>query len=73
LSATDLTVFKAFFDRTRDWADIEAMLEAGTVDVHTALGWLVDIVGGDDHRVSRLRRLLDHEPAEPEPRFPRDS
>jgi hypothetical protein len=72
LSATDLTVFKAFFDRTRDWADIEAMLDAGTVDAHTALGWLVDVVGGDDHRVSRLRRLLDRTPPEGEPRFPRD-
>jgi len=73
LSATDLTVFKAFFDRTRDWADIEAMLDAGTVDAHTALGWLVDVVGGDDHRVSRLRRLLDRRAPEGEPRFPRDS
>jgi hypothetical protein len=73
LSATDLTVFKAFFDRTKDWADIEAMLDAGTVDPHTALGWLVDVVGGDDHRVARLRRLLDRAPAETEPRFPRDT
>jgi hypothetical protein len=72
LSATDLTVFKAFFDRTKDWADIEAMLDAGTVDAHTALGWLVDVVGGDDHRVSRLRRLLDREPPSAEPQFPRE-
>jgi hypothetical protein len=72
LGATNLTVFKAFFDRTKDWADIEAMLDAGTVDVHTALGWLVDIVGGDDHRVSRLRRLLGRVPPETEPRFPRE-
>jgi len=73
VSATDLTVFKAFFDRTKDWADIEAMLDAGTVDTHTALGWLVDVVGGDDHRVSRLRRLLGRQPSLGEPRFPRDS
>jgi len=73
LSATDLTVLKAFFDRTRDWADIEAMLDAGTVNAHTALGWLVEVLGGDDHRVSRLRGLLDREPPETEPRFPHDS
>jgi hypothetical protein len=73
LSATDLTVFKAFFDRTKDWADIEAMVDAGTVDVHAALGWLVDIVGGDDHRVDRLRRLLDRVTPASEPRFPRDA
>jgi hypothetical protein len=72
LSATDLTVFKAFFDRTKDWADIEAILDAGTVEVHTALGWLLDVVGGDDHRVSRLRRLVDRKPPAAEPSFPRD-
>jgi len=73
LSATDLTVFKAFFDRTKHWADIEAMLDAGTVDAHTALGWLVDVVGGDDQRVSRLRGLLERPLPASEPRFPRDS
>jgi hypothetical protein len=30
LSAEDLTVFKISFGRTRDWADIEVMIEAGT-------------------------------------------
>jgi hypothetical protein len=69
LGATELTVFKAFFDRTKDWADIEAMIDAGTVDLHAALGWLVDLLGGDDHRVDRLRRLLDRKPPTSEPRF----
>lgn len=69
LGATELTVFKAFFDRTKDWADIEAMIDAGTVDLHAALGWLVDLLGGDDHRVDRLRRLLDRKPPPSEPRF----
>jgi len=26
-------VFKAFFDRTKDWADLEEMQAAGTLDV----------------------------------------
>ena len=69
LGATELTVFKAFFDRTKDWADIEAMIDAGSVDIHAALGWLVDLLGGDDHRVARLRRLLDRKPPTEEPRF----
>ena len=69
LGATELTVFKAFFDRTKDWADIEAMIDAGTVDIHAALGWLVDLLGGDDHRVDRLRKLLDRKPPAAEPRF----
>jgi hypothetical protein len=54
LGATELVVFKAFFDRTKDWADIEAVLEAGTADVHAAIGWLVDLLRGDDPRVARL-------------------
>ena len=58
LGATELVVFKAFFDRTKDWADIEAIAEAGTADLHAAIGWLVDLLGGDDPRVERLRGLL---------------
>lgn len=30
LSAEDLTIFKISFGRRRDWADVEAMIEAGT-------------------------------------------
>ncbi|MGZ6932298.1 MAG: hypothetical protein ACXVK4_17340, partial [Acidimicrobiia bacterium] len=55
LGATELLVFKAFFDRTKDWADIEAIVETGTADLHTALGWLVDLLGPEDPRVARLR------------------
>ena len=33
LGPVELAVFKAMFDRTRDWADIEAMLVAETLDV----------------------------------------
>jgi hypothetical protein len=44
LAADDLAVFKAFFDRTKDWADIEAMIEAQSLDVHVVLGWLVDLL-----------------------------
>ena len=69
LGANDLAVFKAFFDRTKDWADIEAMVDAQTVDIHVVLGWLVDLLGTDDHRVARLRSLLDRRPPTSEPRF----
>lgn len=57
LDCTDLAVFKAFFNRTRDWADLEDMAAAGTLDVHRVLGILVDYLGGDDERVARLRSL----------------
>ena len=58
LSATDLAVFKAFFNRTKDWADLEAMADARTFDVHVVIGWVVDLLGADDPRVDRLRLLL---------------
>lgn len=59
LGCADLAVFKAFFNRTKDWADLEEMLAVGTVDVDRVLGVLVRYLGGDDERVERLRRLAD--------------
>src|SRR4051794_10586710 len=68
LGATELVVFKAFFDRTKDWADIEAIAEAGSADLHTAIGWLVDLLGGHDVRIARLRALIHPDPSEPSER-----
>ena len=58
LGADELLVFKAFFDRRKDWADIEEIVRAGSADVHQAMGWLVDLLGADDDRVGRLRDLV---------------
>jgi hypothetical protein len=58
LSCTDLAIFKAFFDRTRDWADLEDMAAAGTLDRAAVLGVLVDVLGPSDRRIERLRNLL---------------
>jgi hypothetical protein len=57
LACSDLAVFKAFFDRTKDWADIEEMLDVGTLDVDRVLGVLVRYLGPTDPRVDRLRGL----------------
>lgn len=57
LSCRDLAVFKAFFSRTRDWADLEEMATAGALDVEAVLGVLAHYLGGDDDRVERLRAL----------------
>ena len=57
LSCRDLAVFKAFFDRTRDWADLEEMAAAGTLDVEAVLGVLVRYLGGADPRVAHVRSL----------------
>jgi len=59
LSCRDLAVFKAFFDRTRDWADLEDMAAAGTLDGEAVLGTLVRYLGGADQRVARLRALVE--------------
>jgi hypothetical protein len=56
LSAEDLAVFKALFDRRKDWADIEAMLESNAIDLQLAAERLGALLG-DDPRVGRLRTL----------------
>jgi hypothetical protein len=53
-----LAVFKVMFNRTRDWADLEAMHEAGALDAAEVLGWTVRLVGTDDERVARLAALV---------------
>ncbi len=57
LSCRDLAVFKAFCDRTKDWADLEEMADAGTLDVEGVAGVLVTLLGADDHRLARLAGL----------------
>lgn len=57
LACEDLAVFKAFFNRTRDWADLEAMRDAGTLEASTVAGVLVAFLGQDDERISRLLSL----------------
>ena len=57
LACTDLPVFKAFFDRTKDWADLEEMVAAGTLDTDRVVGVLVRYLGADDERIARLLAL----------------
>jgi hypothetical protein len=57
LGPVELAVFKVMFDRTRDWADVEAMAERGTLDfdaVRTALGRMLD---DSDGRLARLAEV----------------
>lgn len=57
VSATDLTVLKALFDRRKDWADIEELLRSGAVDLQEVRRWLTDIVGADDRRLRTLQEV----------------
>jgi len=57
LACQDIAVFKAFFNRTKDWADLEEMRDAGTLDVGRVLAVLVEYLGVDDERVRKLDAL----------------
>jgi hypothetical protein len=57
LSCQDLAVFKAFFNRTKDWADLEEMYAAGTLNWRAVAGVLTEYLGGDDERIAKLRAL----------------
>lgn len=57
LGCGDLAVFKAFFNRTKDWADLEEMASAGSLDIDRAVGVLVRYLGPTDERIDRLQRL----------------
>ncbi len=59
LHCSDLAVFKSFFNRSKDWVDLEAMHAAGQLDVARTLGTLVQYLGVDDERVERLRDLIE--------------
>lgn len=57
LACHDVAVFKAFFNRTKDWADLEAMVAAGSLDVSAVAGVLAGFLGADDDRIEHLLAL----------------
>lgn len=58
LDCTDLAVFKAMFDRTKDWADIEEALATGSVDVRRLRTWITRMVGSEDPRHAMVDRSI---------------
>lgn len=62
LGCHDLAVFKAFFNRTKDWADLEEMVAARTIEPAAVAAVLIDMLGADDERVTRLARLAPPDP-----------
>ena len=56
LACRDIAFFKAFFNRTKDWADLEEMHEAGTLDVALLTGSIMQHLGDGDERVAKLLR-----------------
>lgn len=59
LACEDLAVFKAFFDRDKDWIDIRDMMIAGCVDEAELGGTLAYLLGTDDFRLDRVRAARD--------------
>jgi hypothetical protein len=57
LDCTALAVFKALFDRTKDWADIEEIAAAGALEGPRAIAWLERILGPGSAAVVRMRSL----------------
>jgi hypothetical protein len=60
LSAEDLVIFKALFDRPKDWTDIAEVLYAqtGRFDARYAVSWLRRILAPEDARLERISKLL---------------
>lgn len=57
LDCASLVVFKSFFNRTRDWGDIEEVALAAPEDVRSASEVVADLVGEDDPSYRRLAEI----------------
>lgn len=57
LDCTALAVFKAMFDRPRDWVDIEAMVEARALDLGEASRWVREMAGAHSAAARKLAEL----------------
>lgn len=57
LSCQDLAVLKVFFNRTKDWADLEEMQAAGTLNIPLVTATIIEYLGADDERIPKLAEL----------------
>ena len=62
ISCQDLAVFKVFFDRTMDWADLEATNEAGTLDSKFVTDVIHKYLGNEEPQLARLAEILEKGP-----------
>lgn len=63
LDCASLVVFKAMFNRTKDWADIEAIALATPEDIEAAAKTIAELIGEDDEVFSRLDAVRSQNPA----------
>lgn len=61
LDCTAVVVFKALFDRTKDWADIESIAAADRSAIERAIEWLRPQLDDpeSDRTIQRLQSVLD--------------
>jgi hypothetical protein len=61
LSAEDLAIFKALFDRAKDWTDLGEMLfaQGPRFDADYALRWLRRILAAEDARLVRFEAMVE--------------
>lgn len=59
LCCSDLAVFKAFFDRRKDWFDLSEMFEARSIDLTEMTALVAELLDPDDHRIAELRKAHD--------------
>jgi hypothetical protein len=57
LDCASLAIFKAFFDRTKDWADLEEIARATPEDIDRAAATIAGLIGPEDPAVERLESL----------------
>jgi len=59
LSAEDLVICKAMFNRNRDWPDIEQVMyvQGKEFDLAYTLGWLTDMLGDGAEQVRRINEI----------------
>lgn len=67
LAPNDLAVFKAFFDRPKDWVDLQAMADAGSFDAAVVVDWLRELLGDDDPRIAKVEAVVASADASPAP------
>jgi hypothetical protein len=63
LGAMHLAVFKAFFDRPKDWVDIQEMAFLPSFPRQAVIDWLRRLLG-DDHRIRKMESLESVRPKE---------
>ncbi len=59
LCCKDLALFKAFFDRRKDWFDLGEMFEARSIELAEMTDLIARLLGPDDDRIARLQAAYD--------------